>query len=101
MVVEKNRLTLDLDPHLERRLKTTAALKGVSMVRYCHHAIDRELSKDEAQGVVPLPFGHGALDRLAALREATFDGKLLPDDLLRSFERAARGGHRHDWRSRW
>ena len=80
MAVEKNRFTLDLDPHLERRLKTTATLKGVSMVQYCKAAIDRELAKDEARGGVPLPFGHEAIDRLAALREAIFSGESLPGD---------------------
>ena len=35
MAVEKNSLTLDLDPQMERRLKTTAALRGISMVQYC------------------------------------------------------------------
>ena len=80
MAAEKNRLTLDLDPHLERRLKTTAALRGVSMVQYCQAAIDKELARDEARAVAPLPFGHEAIDRLAALREATFGGELLPGD---------------------
>ena len=80
MAVEKNRLTLDLDPHLERRLKTTAALRGVSVLQYCEVAIDKELAKDEAQGVSPLPFGHEAIDRLSALRKATFGGEPLPGD---------------------
>ena len=80
MAVEKNRLTLDLDPHMERRLKTTAALRGISMLQYCQTAIDRELARDEAQGVVSLPFGHEAIDRLTALREATFGGEALPGD---------------------
>ena len=80
MEVKKNRLTLDLDPQMERRLKTTAALRGISMRQYCQAAIDRELARDEARGVVPLPFGHEAVDRLAALREATFGGEPLPGD---------------------
>lgn len=80
MAVEKSRLTLDLDPHLERRLKTTSALQGISMGQYCHAAIDKELARDEARAVAPLPFGHEAIARLAALREATFGGELLPGD---------------------
>ena len=51
MEVKKKRLTLDLDPAFQRRLKVIAALKGVSMRRYCQTAIDRELTKDEAEGV--------------------------------------------------
>ena len=35
MQVKKKRLTLDLDPPVQRRLKAVAALKGVSMRRYC------------------------------------------------------------------
>ncbi len=80
MAVEKNRLTLDLDPHLEHRLKTTAALRGISMVQYCQAAIDKELARNEARSVAPLPFGHEAIDRLTALREATFGGEALPGD---------------------
>ena len=50
MEAKKKRLTLDLDPAFQRRLKVIAALKGVSMRRYCQTAIDRELTKDEADG---------------------------------------------------
>ena len=51
MECKRKRLTLDLDPAFQRRLKAIAALKGVSMRRYCHDAIDRELTKDEANGM--------------------------------------------------
>ena len=47
MQAKKKRLTLDMDPGFQRRLKATAALKGVSMREYCLSAIDRELAKDE------------------------------------------------------
>ena len=50
MEAKKKRLTLDLDPAFQRRLKVIAALKGVSMRGYCQAAIDRELTKDEASG---------------------------------------------------
>ena len=56
MEIKRKRLTLDLDPTFQRRLKATAALKGVSMRRYCQDAIARELAKDEANGTgAPLP----------------------------------------------
>ena len=48
MEAKKNRLTLDVDPTFQRRLKAVAALKGVSMRGYCQAAIDRELTRDEA-----------------------------------------------------
>ena len=51
MEPKKKRLTLDLDPTFQRRLKGIAALKGVSMRAYCQAAIDRELTKDEAGGL--------------------------------------------------
>ncbi len=45
-----NQLVLDLDPEVERRLEKAAAVKGISVRRYCLSAIDRELAKDEANG---------------------------------------------------
>ena len=51
METKKKRLTLDLDPAFQRRLKAIAALKGVSMRGYCQAAIDRELTQDEAHGL--------------------------------------------------
>lgn len=86
MEVKKKRLTLDLDPPFQRRLKAIAALKGVSMRQYCESAIDRELTKDEVSGV------GGALPKrpdhelLAELRWEIFRGKPLPGnsaDLIR------------------
>ena len=35
MEAKRKRLTLDLDPTFQRRLKGIAALKGVSMRAYC------------------------------------------------------------------
>ena len=40
MEAKKKRLTLDLDPTFQRRLKAIAALKGVSMRGYCQAAIE-------------------------------------------------------------
>ena len=48
MEPKRKRLTLDLAPAFQRRLKAIAALKGVSMRWYCQAAIDRELARDEA-----------------------------------------------------
>ena len=44
MEAKKKRLTLDLDPIFQRRLKAIDALKGVSMRGYCQAAINRELT---------------------------------------------------------
>ena len=50
MEAKKKRLTLDLDPTFQRRLKAIAALKGVSMRGYCQAAIDRELTRTKPTG---------------------------------------------------
>ena len=80
METKKKRLTLDMDPRVQRRLKVMAALKGISMRQYCLAAIDKELAQDEAAGVLDLAFGHEALDRLDALREEVLGNKVLPGD---------------------
>jgi len=76
----KTRFTLDMVPGFQRRLKVTAALKGVTMREYCLAAIEKELARDEVQGMTTLPFGHEALDRLAALQTEVFKGRTLPGD---------------------
>lgn len=77
MEVKKKRLTLDLDPELQRRLKAVAALKGVSMRHYCQSAIEKELAKEEASQVVNPTFD---ISKLVALREEIFQGRTLPGD---------------------
>ncbi len=89
MEAKRKRFTLDLDPPVQRRLNTIAAIKGISMRQYCLTAITRELSKDEAQGIIDLPFGHEALDRLDTLRREIFGDKVLPGDSV-DFIREAR-----------
>ncbi len=51
MVTKKKRLTLDLAPAFQRRLKAISTLKGVSMRGYCQAVIDSELPRDEANGL--------------------------------------------------
>ena len=80
MEAKPRRITLNMDSDMERRLVTTAALKGVSVPQYCHAAIGRELANDEAHGVTPLPFGHEAIDRLEVLRKAASGDRKLPGD---------------------
>ena len=78
MQVKKKRLTLDLDPPVQRRLKAVAALKGISMRQYCLTAIDKELALDEANGISRLPSSRSAIERFATLQEDSFDGEVLP-----------------------
>ena len=71
---------MDLDPAFQRRLKAIAALKGVSMRRYCQTAIDRELTKDEAEGLSGRRFDRQSFERVIARREELFGGQSLPGD---------------------
>ncbi len=86
MQAKKKRLTLDLDPPMQRRLKAVAALKGISMRQYCLTAIGQELSKDEANGVSDQPPGRFDIEGLIALRKEIFGDRVLPGssvDLIR------------------
>jgi hypothetical protein len=80
MDAKKKRLTLELDPPLQRRLKAVTALKGISMRQYCQAGIEKELAKDEVQGLTALPFGEEALDRLEVLQSKIFQGRTLSGD---------------------
>lgn len=80
MEAKTKRLTLDIDAPIQRRLKVIAALKGISMRRYCLAAIERELDRDEATGAESLPFGEEALNRLASLQAEVFGGRKVPGD---------------------
>ena len=77
MQAKKKRLTLDIDPPVQRRLKAVAALKGISMRRYCLGAINRELDRDEANGALTGTFN---IERLVALQEEAFGDGVLPGD---------------------
>ena len=85
MQTQKKRLTLDLDPPVQRRLKAVAALKGISMRRYCLTAIDRELARDEANGTLTGSFN---IERLVALQEEAFGDKVLPGDAAEDIREA-------------
>ena len=78
MEAKKKRLTLDLDPAFQRRLKVIAALKGVSMRGYCQTAIDGELTKDEANGLTGLPSSFSDAERFEELQQKYFGDRVLP-----------------------
>ena len=86
MEPKRKRLTLDLDPTFQRRLKGIAALKGVSMRAYCQAAIDRELTMDEANGIAGLLSEKPDHEFFAELQQETFGGRPLAGssaDLIR------------------
>ena len=78
MEAKKKRLTLDLDPTFQRRLKAFAALKGVSMRGYCQAAIDRELTRDEANGMAGLLSDKPDHELFAELRHEDIRGQAPP-----------------------
>lgn len=89
---KRKRLTIDLDPSIQRRLKVIAVLKGISMRRHCLGAIEKKLAIDESEEAKALPFGEEALNRLSSLQAKVFGGRqALGDsvDLIRE-ARAAR-----------
>ena len=86
METKRKRLTLDLNPTFQQRQKAIAALKGVSMRGYCQAPIDRELTKDEANGLGGLLSDKPDHELFAELRQEIFGGKPLAGnsaDLIR------------------
>ncbi len=78
MEVKKKRLTLDLEPAFQRRLKVIAAIKGVTMRHYCYTAIDRELANDERQGFTSPVSSASDAERFEALQKKYFGDRVLP-----------------------
>ena len=93
MEVKKKRLTLDLDPALQRRLKTVAALKGVSMRQYCQDAIEKELAKDDGASELGRP--SFTIERMLALKNEIFQGRKLPGDSVEFIREARESRSQH------
>ena len=89
MAAMKKRLTLDLAPGFQRRLKVMAALKGISMREYCQTAIDRELTKDESNGAGGPPLSRFFFGRLEASRDELLGNRTFRGDSV-AFIREAR-----------
>ena len=99
MQAKKKRLTLDMAPAFQRRLKATAALKGVSMREYCLNAIDRELDEDEVERSSAETTRKPDHMRFAELRKELFGDRVFPGnsaDLLRE-ARAIRDAQMENW----
>ena len=82
----KKRLTLIIDPEVQRRLKATAARKGVSMGQYCRAAIGDALVKDEPSSEQRPRM---TIEDVIAWRKRTFGDKVLPGSSV-DFIREAR-----------
>ena len=75
------KITLNLKPGLQHRLKTAAKLKGVPIEEYCYAAIDKELARDEENGLKPKSQVSDA-ERFRALHKKYFpNGKLSSDSV--------------------
>ena len=86
MQAKKKRLTLDMDPAFQRRLKATAALKGISMRQYCLTAIGNELAKDEDGSKGKQRSGDSGIAGVIALRDEIFGDRVVTGnsaDLMR------------------
>lgn len=73
---------------MQRRLKAVAALKGISMRRYCLSAIDKELALDEANGGPSFPSGRFSFSRLEATRHEILGDRIFPGDSAESIREA-------------
>ena len=88
METKKKRLALDLDSTFQRRLKDIAAFNGVSKRGYWQAAIDRELTRDEANRMVGLLSDKPDHELFAELRQEIFGGKPLPGSSADLFREA-------------
>ena len=70
MQPNKKRLSLDIDPEMQHRLKAASAAKGVTMRHYCLTAIDKELASDETTATPTAPVNPFSFDKLEAKRDA-------------------------------
>ena len=78
MATAKKRLTLDIDPNLQRRLKAAAALKGITMREYCESILEEALNQELPNRIPNREARQQALDDLTALRKKIFGGRKLP-----------------------
>ena len=82
MVVEKERVTLDIEVSagLGERVEAAAASKGVSPRAYCAAAVEDALDRDERPGaaVHGRPLSREAVESMRALKREIFKGGKLP-----------------------
>ena len=71
------KITLDLEPDLQRRVKKVAKLRGVTVNQYCYAAIFRMLLSDEKKmNVSSAP--QITVEDLKALHKKRFGDRILP-----------------------
>ena len=90
----KKRFTLDLEPEMQVKLKVAAAVRGVSMRKYCLEAIESQLASEEGEREVN-GLAKRSLLRMTKLRDEIFgDVPLEGDstDLIRESREERSGG---------
>ncbi|MDA0264546.1 MAG: hypothetical protein O3A93_09200 [Chloroflexi bacterium] len=80
MPTQKKRFPLDLEPEMQVKLKVAAALKGVTMRRYCIDIIGKELDRNDLPGDDATAFTKASFDQLIELRDKIFQGRKSPSD---------------------
>ena len=80
MPPKRKRFTLDMDPEVQIRLKVAAALKRVSMRRYCLDAIEKELAKEDIPPAESPGMTEESFESLLSLRDEIFQGRTLHGD---------------------
>ena len=79
MPTPKKRFTLDLELDMQVKLKVAAAIRGVSMRRYCLEAIESQLALEDRRGESVGPAGRSLL-RMTKLRDEIFGDVPLEGD---------------------
>ena len=95
MQAKKMRLSVELEADVQRRLKDTAARKGVSVGQYCRAAIGDALSKDESDEATAPPKPHFDIQSLIALQKEAFGDRVLPTDSAEMIREAREERTRH------
>ena len=95
MQAKKKRLSVELEADVQRRLKDTAARKGVSVGQYCRAAIGDALSKDESDEATAPPKPHFDIQSLIALQKEAFGDRVLPTDSAEMIREAREERTRH------
>ena len=78
MATSKKRLTLDINPALQRRLKSAAALKGVSMRQFCETVLENALNRNGVGDDAGRERQRQAMEDMFALSDKIFGGKQVP-----------------------
>ena len=78
MATTRKRLTLDIDEALQRRLKSAAALKGISMREFCESALEEAVDRKQHQQVAERESRLRDFDEFIARNREITGGRKFP-----------------------